>query len=243
MQIWSDTNFDVNGTFVKKGEARSASDGGVSQAPRPGLRARKKQLTREAISHVATGLFIERGFDRVTVAEVAEAAQVSVNTVFNYFSTKEDLFFDRAAEVEDSPSRMVRARRPGESLVDVLRRALREALRPDGGIFRGEGIRPFLLTVEGSPALQARAGLIVRRAEERLAATLTEDSGANADDPTPQVVAAMVMGLWQRIMQELQSRIIKGEPAARYVPHLLRLGDKGLALLRSGLGDYGARKR
>ncbi|BBJ40169.1 hypothetical protein SSPO_028870 [Streptomyces antimycoticus] len=40
---------------------------------------------------MATGLFLERGFDRVTVAEVAAAAEVSVNTVYNYFPAKEDL--------------------------------------------------------------------------------------------------------------------------------------------------------
>src|SRR6266567_1533882 len=93
-----------------------------------GLRERKKQRTRQAISDVATRLFIARGFDAVTVAEVAQAADVSVNTVFNYFSTKEDLFFDRAETFINEPSRIVRARRRGESVVDALYRSYRAAI-------------------------------------------------------------------------------------------------------------------
>ena len=63
-----------------------------------GLRERKKRATHQAISNVATGLFLERGFDEVTVAEIAEAANVAKMTVFNYFPRKEDLFFDREEE-------------------------------------------------------------------------------------------------------------------------------------------------
>ena len=72
--------------------------------------------------------------DRVTIAEVAEAANVSVNTIFNYFSTKEELFFDRAEEVIDEPCRIVRERRPGESVVDALRRSFREAIKKAAGV-------------------------------------------------------------------------------------------------------------
>lgn len=78
-----------------------------------GLRERKKRRTRQYISDVATGLFLERGFDEVTVAEVAEAAEVSVNTVYNYFPAKEDLFLDRSKGVVDRLARYVRGRDPG----------------------------------------------------------------------------------------------------------------------------------
>ena len=64
-------------------------------APKEGRRERKKRETRTRISDIATGLFLARGFDAVTIAEIAEAADVSVNTVYNYFPAKEDLFFDR----------------------------------------------------------------------------------------------------------------------------------------------------
>ncbi|WP_326640923.1 TetR/AcrR family transcriptional regulator [Streptosporangium sp. NBC_01755] len=88
-----------------------------------GLRERKKRETRERISNIATGLFMMRGFDNVTVAEVARAADVSVNTVFNYFGTKEDLLFDRQEEVEDLPSRVVRERGRQDSALRLPGRA------------------------------------------------------------------------------------------------------------------------
>lgn len=78
-----------------------------------GLRERKKRQTRQYISDVATGLFMDRGFDAVTVAEIADAANVSVNTVYNYFPAKEDLFLDRSKGVVDRMSRWVRGRGPG----------------------------------------------------------------------------------------------------------------------------------
>jgi AcrR family transcriptional regulator len=223
---------------VKKREDSSVKKREESSTPGPGLRERKKRQTRLAISAVATRLIIERGFDSVTMAEVAAAAEVSVNTVFNYFATKEDLFFDRAAEVEARPSELVRARKADEPLVAVLQRALREAR---AGFLRAEHMRPFLATVESSPALQARGRLIALRAEERLAVTLFEEFGG--DRVTAQVAAAMVMGLWQRLIQELQRRILRGESAAQYMPPITRFGDRALALLKAGLGDYGAPKK
>jgi AcrR family transcriptional regulator len=84
---------------------------------------------RLAISDVATGLFIARGFENVTVAEVAAAADVAVNTVFNYFNTNEELFFDRAPEVVEAASRLVRERQRGESAVAALRRNFRKLLK------------------------------------------------------------------------------------------------------------------
>ena len=72
------------------------SDGPAAQ---PGLRERKRLRTRREISDVATRLFVERGFERVTLAEIAEAADVSVKTIFNHFGSKEELFFDRVDEV------------------------------------------------------------------------------------------------------------------------------------------------
>src|SRR4051812_38531951 len=95
----------------------------VNQEPEvQGLRERKKQRTREAISDVATGMFFKRGFDAVTLAEVAEAAEVSVGTILNYFSTKEDLFFDRQEEVVQHWARVVRNRRAGDGVLKAIER-------------------------------------------------------------------------------------------------------------------------
>src|SRR4051795_2047322 len=83
----------------------------------PGLRERKKQRTRELIADTARRLFAERGFEAVTVAEVAREAEVAEKTVFNYFPTKEDLFYSRLEAFEDELLTAIRDRAPGESVL------------------------------------------------------------------------------------------------------------------------------
>src|SRR5690349_6126904 len=103
----------------------------------PSLRERKKQATRQRISDVATGLFVERGFDEVTVAEVARAADVSAMTVFNYFPRKEDLFLDRIPQAVDMFTEAVRQRDPAQSPLAALRALALQLLdqrHPLGGI-------------------------------------------------------------------------------------------------------------
>ncbi|MGK5530325.1 TetR/AcrR family transcriptional regulator [Streptomyces sp. URMC 129] len=161
-----------------------------------GLRERKKQQTRQHISDVATGLFLERGFDAVTVAEVAEAADVSVNTVYNYFPTKEELFLDRGAEFVDRPSRRVRERAPGESAADAILRGLREdiaARQPWMGLT--EGYVRFMRVAFGSSALMARLMRMQQETTQRLGQTLCEEVGADPGDHTPDLIALQLMSL------------------------------------------------
>src|SRR6185437_4274473 len=87
-----------------------------------GLRESKKQQTRQLLAAEAMRLFATRGFDHVTVAEVAEAAEVSEKTVFNYFPTKEDLFFDEVPARAAALSAAIRERAPGESAIAALRK-------------------------------------------------------------------------------------------------------------------------
>src|SRR5207248_8272205 len=89
----------------------------ATRAPEPGLRERKKQRTRELIAETARRLFSERGFDRVTIAEVAREAEVSEQTVFNYFPTKEDLVYWRLEGFEDELLTAIRQRAEGESIL------------------------------------------------------------------------------------------------------------------------------
>src|SRR3954451_7689964 len=93
-----------------------------------GLRERKKARTRKAISETAIALFLERGYDDVSVAEIAAAAEVSKRTLFAYFQTKDDLVLHRIAAHEDETPRVVRGRAPGESPLAPLHRHRRAAL-------------------------------------------------------------------------------------------------------------------
>nr|BFE77962.1 hypothetical protein GCM10020093_005630 [Planobispora longispora] len=151
-----------------------------------GLRERKKRETRLRISDIATGMFVARGFDNVTVAEVARAADVSVNTVFNYFATKEDLLLDRAPEVEELLARVFRERRPGESVLEAVRRDLLDAL--DTGHYRygfHEADDAFVRMVESSPSLSARVREMNEARERKLAEAIAGELGTGPGDLTP----------------------------------------------------------
>src|SRR6266581_3360123 len=117
-----------------------------------GLRETKKLRTRQEIADKAMGLFVKRGFDHVTVAEVAAAADVSEKTVFNYFPTKEDLFYDEAPERQAALVAAIRGRAPGESILAALRRLqVSECPR-----MCGAGFATFARIIDDSPALQAK---------------------------------------------------------------------------------------
>ncbi|MFI7061684.1 TetR/AcrR family transcriptional regulator [Kribbella sp. NPDC050124] len=136
-----------------------------------GRRERKKLQTRRAISDVATALFLERGFDAVTVAEVARAADVAVQTVFNHFPTKEDLFFD-----DDGwwagPGQAIRAAADGADPLDVLEAHYRQELRARGESGQLATWKQFSRTIEESPALLARQRQYLARMEESIAEAL-----------------------------------------------------------------------
>src|SRR5207247_10568256 len=92
----------------------------------PGLRERKKQQTRQQIFGAASRLFEAKGFDQVSVAEIARAADVSEVTVFNYFPTKEDLFYGGMQFFEEELIESVRSRPKGEAVIRAFRRRLLE---------------------------------------------------------------------------------------------------------------------
>jgi AcrR family transcriptional regulator len=175
-----------------------------------GLRERKRARTRRTISDVATRLFLERGFDAVTVAEVAEAAEVSRMTVFNHFSRKEDLLLDRPPELADRLEAAVRERAAGVSGVEALRAAVLDLL--DGGdplLRPDEGALPLLRVVRESPALLARAREQFEELEARLADALADDGPAG--DATLR--AALVVSAVRAVVTEGVRRLLAGEPA------------------------------
>lgn len=140
-----------------------------------GRRERKKQQTRQAISDVATALFLERGFDAVTVAEVARAADVAVQTVFNHFPAKEDLFFDESGWWT-GPAGAIRAAPPGADPVDLLEAQYLAMCRHRLTVGQLATWKQFVATIEASPALLARRRLNLDELEKSLAEALDERS-------------------------------------------------------------------
>src|SRR3954465_1404797 len=107
----------------------------MSTDVRGGLRERKKEATRRLIADTARRLFAERGFDAVTVAEVARAADVAEKTVFNYFPTKEDLFYSDMEAFEERLLAAIRERPAGDTALEAFRRFF---LAPEGVLALGE---------------------------------------------------------------------------------------------------------
>lgn len=209
---------------------------------REGLRERKKRETRERIADIAMGLFMARGFDSVTVAEVARAADVSVNTVFNYFSTKEDLFADRQEMAVGLPVQVVREREPGGSVVRAFRRDYLDAVDTRHwrhGLNLGSDV--FARIVGASPALVARMRQVHEEREEALARMLADELDASPDDLTPRLVAAHILNTTRLLTDHAVTRMLAGEGWETIGPDLRAQAEKAFDLLESGLGDYGAR--
>jgi AcrR family transcriptional regulator len=211
-------------------------------APELGLRERKKLKTRQLIAETARRLFAERGFEHVTVTEIAREAEVSPATVFNYFPTKEDLFYSRLEAFEDELLTAIRERGPGESVID----AFSGFLLGQGGVLTmdapeaDEQLRTITRIVTESPALLDRERQVFDRYAQTLAALLAEETGADADDAVPRVVANALLGLHRALIEQVRHEALAGTPVARIRPQIQAGAERALAQLKQGLADYGA---
>lgn len=207
-----------------------------------GLRERKKRETRQRISDIATGLFLEHGFVTVTIAEVAEAADVSVNTVYNYFPAKEDLFFDRSAGVVEQLSRWVRARDRGESAARAVLREMRaeaEAVSPRLGLM--EGYDRFMRVIHEAPPLRSRLWSLQQEIHDHLEATLREEAGAPAGDPLPGLIAGQIAWIHQTVFVAVGREMLKGRNPDEVSREMLVLLDDIEELLSEKVLNYAVR--
>ncbi|MEU4227780.1 TetR/AcrR family transcriptional regulator [Nonomuraea sp. NPDC026600] len=199
--------------------------------PRTGERGGPQ--TRARISEVATRLFLERGFDTVTVAEVAREAGVSSVTVFKHFPRKEDLLLDRAVDAVELLRSAVRDRAPGADVLASLRDAalrLVDARHPLSGV-KDDSI-PFFRTVAASPALVARAREIASDLQRTLTEELERDPAFEGDGT---LLAAFFIAGYGTVMVETARRLIAGEPPSAVVDdHRARL-ERLFDALRSGV--------
>jgi len=158
-----------------------------------GQRHRKKARTRQAIADVATRLFVARGFEQVSVEAIAQAAQVSRKTVFNYFARKEDLMFDREAECVDL-LRQALAERGARAPVPALQALARTALETRHPLFRvTRRTAAFWRAVAASPALSARARELQVTLAEQLADLLATAAGHARTDAPARLAATLLV--------------------------------------------------
>ncbi|MEV0231262.1 TetR/AcrR family transcriptional regulator [Nonomuraea sp. NPDC050786] len=203
-----------------------------------GLRERKKRETRQRIADIAMGLFMIKGFDNVTVAEIARTADVSVNTVFNYFGTKEDLFADRQDVAIDLAPQVLRERAPGESAVEAFRRDFFDAL--DTRHWRyglNQGADVFDRIVSEAPSLVAKLREMQEKREDALTRALAGELGADADDLTPRLVATHILNTTRILTQAALRRQLAGEQWESIEPGLRAQAAVAFDLLESGIGD------
>ncbi len=197
-----------------------------------GLRETKKLRTRQEIAEKAMGLFVKRGFDHVTVAEVAAAAEVSEKTVYNYFPTKEDLFFDEVPDRERALVEAVRNRRPGESVAAAL-----ERLQAAGcGRLCSRGFATFARIIEESPALQAKELEVMARFTDALAGAIQSELGV--DELDAKVAANVLVTVQWQHFRNARAHALAGRngPAAERklrseLKRAYRLLEHGLAQL------------
>nr|WP_239522300.1 TetR/AcrR family transcriptional regulator [Geodermatophilus sabuli] len=208
-------------------------------------RARKKAQTRALIRSVAQDLFAERGFEAVTIADIATTADVAVQTVFNHFCTKEELFFDGRTPWVDGPAEAVRSRPPGVPPLTALRRHLVGMVAALAGAHTTEQRRRFIATIEASAALRVRELELVHEAERRLAEALTAAwSDGPYTAPDPVTAASLTAATWLAAVRVLlvSQRPVLGDhvSAARSAARIESLADQVLGQLQEGLGPMHA---
>ena len=203
-----------------------------------GLRERKKQRTRQAIAETAFRLFDERGFEHVTVAEVARAADVSEGTVFNYFPTKEDLFYAQMEDFEATLLEHVRDRPAGEPVSAAFARALLERSGRLAQEERAELIAKAGRTIDASPSLQAREREVVERTTRALAALLADETAARPTDAEPLAVAAALTGVQRALTICVRANILAGRRGPKLAAEVRAQARRAFARLDEGLADY-----
>ncbi|MFJ3671955.1 TetR/AcrR family transcriptional regulator [Streptomyces sp. NPDC090106] len=199
----------------------------------PGLRQLKKQRMYETVSDIAIRLFLERGYDEVSVVEIAAAAEISKPTLFRYFPAKEDLVFHRIADHEDEAARVVRRDRDVAPLVALRRDFLDGIGRADPitGLSDHPAVLAFYDLLYGTPALVARLHLHLERSELALAEALGGDLDA-------RLAAAQIVAVRRVLAQENWRRITAGEGVGAVTSDALAAAGLAFDRLEAGLPQY-----
>jgi AcrR family transcriptional regulator len=194
-------------------------------AARPGLRERKKQQTRDTIARVALQLFAERGYEQTTLAEIADAADVSTRTIFAYYQSKEDILFCDLPEVVEQLKHTLDTRADGVTTIDALREYIAGMEVPDESFIQ----RKKIIATNETLRLGERARF--SRIEELIADSIAKDLDAGPGDVRPPLVAASMMAAFRAARERLESD--SGEPMSH--DQAMAVLDDVLDFLRGGL--------
>lgn len=195
--------------------------------PEIGLRERKKQRTRETIARVGLDLFAERGYHATTLADIAEAADVSTRTIFAYFPCKEDILFCDFPAMKDAFACALAERPAGVDALEAVRTFILAA--PRAG--KHELHEQQKLIVQGDETLRSHMRARMGQLEELIAAAIAQEIGAPDDDLRPHVVAASLMAAFE-VLFERKTPTTGVAPSADEVAAVI---DPVIAFLRGGL--------
>jgi AcrR family transcriptional regulator len=206
-------------------------------------RARKKAQTREQIRNVAHRLFAEHGFTGVTIADIARQADVAVQTVFNHFATKEELFFDGRTPWVEGPAEAVRTRERSVPPLVALRGYLVETVRTLVASHSADARRRYVATLEASESLRAHERGLVHAAELRLRDALCEAWAEQTDVPgtpaDPPTAAALVAAVWlaaaHTMVLEQRPVLTDGACPDKTAVVVMDLADRVLSQLEAGV--------
>jgi AcrR family transcriptional regulator len=217
---------------------------GAPRRPRPeaGTRERKRQETRARIIDSAAELFAERGFDAVSVMEIARRAGVVEKTVFNHFPVKEGLVFDADPPIREALLDAVRRRPAGESVSAAAGSFVVAAVGLLGSPGVAEGVGGMARVVRGSRTLQVREREILGELTDALAALIAEETDAQSGQLEPWLAANSVVGLYASLLELARDRVLAGVSGAPLAAELRRRGRRGLSLLQFGLAGYAKRR-
>ncbi|MGY1643071.1 TetR/AcrR family transcriptional regulator [Geodermatophilus sp. SYSU D00703] len=208
----------------------------------PGLRERRRQQTRAAIVDAAAELFAERGFDAVSVVEIAQRAGVVEKTVFNHFPVKEGLVFEADPPMRAALLDAVRTRPAGESVTAAAGTFVVRAMSGLGAPEAAAGVAEMARIIRGSHTLQVREREIIGELTAALAELIAGETRPEPGELAPWLAAHSVLGLYAALLELARDRVLAGVTGPELTAELRARGERGLALLQFGLAGYAKRR-
>ena len=209
----------------------------IVQGSRPSdRRSRKRLATRQGISTAATRLFLERGFEQVTVDEIAAAADVGRMTVFNHFPRKEDMFFDRDEEARELLREAVRQRDPRVAPIETLRLLAHRLAAEQSPLVRFTAAsRGYIATIERSETLKARARAIRDELAQVVAVALSECVGRKPTDRAAELAAGLLLATWTVALIQAHQTFHRSRNTKKARAAFLAIVDQGTVGLKAAM--------